>query len=43
MNNQKLSQFLYDANQAGYGNGEQKKWIKEADGSTSIRLHGWIG
>lgn len=36
MNNQELSQFLYDSNQAGYGTGEQKQWIKESDGSTSI-------
>lgn len=36
MNKQALNQFLYDANQAGYGSGEEKKWIKESDGSTSI-------
>lgn len=36
MNKQALNQFLYDANQAGYGSGEEKQWIKESDGSTSI-------
>jgi len=36
MNKQALSQFLFDLNQAGFGSGEEKKWLKESDGSTSI-------
>lgn len=31
-----LTQFLLDSNQSGYAGGEPKKWIKEADGSTTI-------
>ncbi|MBI4039202.1 hypothetical protein HY388_00030 [Candidatus Daviesbacteria bacterium] len=31
-----LRQFLIDSNQAGYASGQEKKWIKEADGSTTI-------
>lgn len=31
-----LSQFLFDSNQAGYATGEEKQWIKETDGSTTI-------
>lgn len=31
-----LRQFLLDSNAAGYAGGEEKKWIKEADGSTTI-------
>lgn len=36
MDEKDLRQFLIDANQAGYAGGEEKKWIKEADGSTTI-------
>jgi hypothetical protein len=32
----KLKQFLIDSNNAGYAGGEEKKWIKEDDGSTTI-------
>lgn len=31
-----LRQFLIDSNKAGYAGGEEKKWIKEPDGSTTI-------
>ena len=31
-----LRQFLIDSNKAGYAGGQEKKWIKEPDGSTSI-------
>lgn len=31
-----LKNFLIDSNKAGYAGGEEKKWIKEADGSTTI-------
>lgn len=31
-----LRQFLIDANQAGYAGGQEKQWVKEADGSTTI-------
>ncbi len=31
-----LRQFLIDSNQAGYAGGEEKKWIREKDGSTTI-------
>lgn len=36
MNKKALRQFLIDSNKAGYAGGEEKKWIKEADGSTTI-------
>ncbi len=36
MNLEQLRQFLIDANQAGYVTGEEKQWIKESDGSTTI-------
>jgi hypothetical protein len=36
MNKQLLRQFLVDSNNAGYAGGEEKKWIKETDGSTTI-------
>lgn len=36
MNKEALRQFLIDANKAGYAGGEEKKWIKELDGSTTI-------
>lgn len=31
-----LQQFLINSNKAGYAGGEEKKWIKESDGSTTI-------
>ncbi len=36
MNKKALTQFLIDSNKAGYATGEEKKWIKEKDGSTTI-------
>lgn len=36
MNKESLKQFLMDSNSAGYAGGEEKKWIKEPDGSTTI-------
>lgn len=36
MNIEQLRLFLIDSNKAGYAGGEEKKWIKEADGSTTI-------
>lgn len=36
MNKEQLRQFLVDSNNAGYAGGEEKKWIKETDGSTTI-------
>jgi len=36
MDKKSLRQFLIDSNKAGYAGGEEKKWIKEADGSTTI-------
>ncbi len=36
MNKDALRQFLIDSNKAGYAGGDEKKWIKEPDGSTTI-------
>lgn len=36
MNKEELRQFIIEANKAGYAGGEQKQWIKEKDGSTTI-------
>lgn len=36
MNREALRQFLVDSNKAGYAGGEEKEWIKESDGSTTI-------
>lgn len=36
MNQESLRQFLVDSNKARYAGGEEKKWIKESDGSTTI-------
>lgn len=36
MNKESLRRFLIDSNKAGYAGGEEKKWIKEPDGSTTI-------
>ena len=31
-----LRGFLIDSNKAGYAGGDEKRWVKEADGSTTI-------
>jgi len=36
MNKEELKQFIIQTNKAGYAGGEEKKWIKESDGSTTI-------
>jgi len=36
MDKKELQQFLIRSNKAGYAGGEEKKWIKETDGSTTI-------
>ena len=36
MNKNALRLLLVDSNKAGYAGGEEKKWIKEPDGSTTI-------
>lgn len=36
MNTSQLKKFLIACNKAGYAGGEEKKWIKEKDGSTTI-------
>lgn len=36
MDIQALNQFLLDSNAAGYATGQEKQWLKESDGSTSI-------
>jgi hypothetical protein len=36
MDKQTLIQFLLNSNKAGYAGGEEKKWIKEPDSSTTI-------
>ena len=36
MNIELLTQFLIDSNKTGYAGGEEKKWIKEPDESTTI-------
>lgn len=36
MDKNTLRQFLIDSNKAGFVKGEEKKWIKETDGSTTI-------
>lgn len=36
MNKNALRQFLVDSNKAGYAGGEEKKWVKEKDCSTTI-------
>jgi hypothetical protein len=38
MNTSRLNNFLILANQAGYASGEEKKWTKESDSSTSINF-----
>lgn len=43
MNKSALRQFLISSNKAGYAGGEEKKWVKEKDGSTTIpfKLDEW--
>lgn len=36
MDKEALRQFLVDLNEAEYAGGEEKKWVKEPDGSTTI-------
>jgi len=36
MNTKDLQKFLIAANKSGYASGEDRKWIKEKDGSTTI-------
>src|SRR3990167_2900783 len=38
-----LKRFLIASNKAGYAGGEEKKWVKEKDGSTTIpfKLGDW--
>jgi len=36
MGEEGLRSFLIDSNKAGYAGGEEKKWVKESDGSTTI-------
>ena len=36
MKTNELIEFLYDLNLAGYASGEEKKWTKENDCSTTI-------
>lgn len=36
MDKGQLRKFLIETNNAGYAGGDEKKWIKEADGSTTI-------
>jgi len=36
MDKKALKQFLINSNKAGYAGGQEKKWIKESDGSTTI-------
>jgi len=36
MSKKALKQFLIDSNKAGYAGGQEKKWVKELDGSTTI-------
>ncbi|MEX2008459.1 MAG: DUF5680 domain-containing protein [Candidatus Spechtbacterales bacterium] len=36
MDIEQLRQFLVDCNKAGYAAGEEKDWVKEPDGSTTI-------
>lgn len=33
---EQLRSFLVDSNRAGYAGGNEKKWVKESDGSTTI-------
>lgn len=37
-NSDLLREFLVAANAAGYASGEEKKWVKESDGSTTIHF-----
>lgn len=43
MNTKQIKKFLLACNKAGYAGGEEKKWVKEKDGSTTIpfRMGQW--
>ena len=36
MDKEKLKQFIYDTNAAGYASGDSSGWVKREDGSTII-------
>ena len=36
MTKESLIKFLIESNKAGYASGQEKQWIKELDGSTTI-------
>jgi hypothetical protein len=38
MNEKALRKFLIDSNKAGYAGSDDKKWVKESDGSTTINF-----
>ena len=38
MDKGQLRTFLVDSNKAGYASGDERKWIKEPDGSTTIQF-----
>jgi len=38
MNKEALRKFLIDSNKAGYAGSDDKKWVKESDGSTTINF-----
>lgn len=38
MNQRELKQFLFQANLAGYAGGDEKSWVKDKDGSTTIKF-----
>jgi len=38
MKKEELRKFIIDSNKAGYASGEEKKWLKERDRSTTIQF-----
>ena len=38
MNKQKLKEFLIKSNRVGYAGGQEKQWVKQPDGSTTIEF-----
>lgn len=38
MNKKSLKEFLIESNQAGYAGGQEKQWVKQPDGSTTIEF-----
>jgi len=38
MDKQELKKFLIESNQAGYAGGQEKQWVKQPDGSTTIEF-----